>query len=228
MSKLKKEDFEQDLLVEYTSRFMHFYHTNKSAVIGGAIALVVIIAAIIGFTLHSDSQEEEAKNLLGIAEQELLQGNFETALQGNEEEFTLGFEQIANNYSSTEAGNLAHYYSAVSEFELGNYESALSYIEEYDAPEGILGIAPVSLHANILVELKKYEEAAEQFERAASWDDNDSTTPYNLYKAAEAYREAGNTDKALTLVDSIINDYPNSTQIAQAQRLKGLLSSTAG
>ncbi len=228
MSKLKKENLEEDLLIEYSSRIMHFYQNNKVAVISGGVGLVVVIGLIIGYIVYSGQQEEEAQNLLGIAEQELLQGNYQQALEGNEEELTLGFVQIADNYSSTDAGNLANYYSAVCEYELGNYEQSLTYIEEYIPPEGILGVSPISLHASILVELERYEDAAAQFERAANWDENDSTTPYNLFKAAEAYLEAGNTEQAMTHLETIINEYPNSQQIAQAQRLQGQLSENSG
>lgn len=229
MSKLKKEELEQDILIEYSSRFMHFYNNNKSAIIGGGIGLVLAVGLIIAYIIYSGNQEEEAKNLLGIAEQELLQGNYLEALNGNEEEFTLGFTQIANNYGGTEAGNLAYYYAAISEYELGNYEDALMYIREYNIPEGILGVAPISMNANILIGLERYEEAAEKFEQAASWDENNSTTPYNLYKAAEAYSEAGDNQQAMDLLNTIIEEYPNSQQIAQAERLKGRLSiNTAG
>lgn len=223
MSKLKKEELEQDLLIEYSSRVMHFYENNKAAVFGGAIAIVLAIGLFVAYFIYSANQEQEATNLLGIAEQELLQGNYQEALNGNEEDFTLGFVQIANNYSGTDAGNLAHYYSAISEYELGNYEDALIYIQEYEVPEGILGVSPISMHANILIGLERYEEAAEKYEEAASWDENNSTTPYNLYKAAEAYHEAGDTQQAMNLLDRIIDEYPNSQQIAQAERLKGRL-----
>lgn len=227
MSKLKKEDLEQDILIEYSSRVMHFYENNKAAVIGGGVGLVLAIGLIVGYIIYSGNQEQEAASLLGIAEQELLQGNYQAALNGNDEEFTLGFVQIADNYSGTKSGNLAHYYSAIAEYELRNYEQALIYIQEYELPQGILGVAPISMHANILVELERYQEAAEQFERAASWDDNASTTPYNLFKAAEAHKEAGNSEQALAHIETIINEYPNSQQIAQAERLKGILATPA-
>jgi len=161
-----------------------------------------------------------------MAEQELMMGNYETALNGNDEEFTLGFVQIANNYSGTDSGNLAHYYAAVSEFELGNYQDALTYIEDFTPPKGILGVAAISLHGNILLELENFAEAAEQYERAAEWDENSSTTPANLFEAAQAYQRADNIQMATTHLERIINEFPNSIQAPRAERVLGRL--TAG
>lgn len=215
---------EQDLLVEYSSRFMHFYNQNKAAVIGGGIGIVLVIGLVIGYFVYSNQQEQEAQARLGIAERAFAEGDYETALYGNEEEFTLGFSQIANNYSGTDAGNLSWYYAAVSEFELGNYEAALDYFNRFDVPEGVLGVSPTSFHAVILAELGRYADAAEKFEEAARWDENESTTPYNLYEAAEAHLEAGNRDRALEHVETILNDYSSSGQADKARRLKGLLA----
>ncbi|PKD44570.1 tetratricopeptide repeat protein [Rhodohalobacter barkolensis] len=225
MSKrLKNEDLEQDLLIEYTSRFVHFYNQNKAAVIGGGIGLVLAIGLIIGYGIYSSQQETQAQDLLGIAEQSLMEGDYETALYGNEEEFTLGFEQIADNYSNTEAGNLAKYYAAISEYELGNFDSALTYIESFNKPKGILGVSPATFHATLLLELEQYEEAAQMFERAAEWDENSATTPFNLFDAAQAYQAAGLTAEANRVLDQIMEDYPNSQILDRAQRLKGTLA----
>lgn len=226
--KLSKEDLEQDLLIEYSSRILHFYNQNKAAVWGGSIAIVLAIGLIIGYVIHSSQQEDTARELLSLAEQEYLQGNYEIALNGSESDFTLGFIQIAANYGSTTAGNLAIYYAAASEFELGMYEDALMYIQNYDVPSGVVGVSPISLHASILAELDRYEEAANMFERAANWDLNDSTTPLNLYSAAESYREAGLHDDAQRVVQTILDEYPNSPVSVRAERLKGLLATADG
>lgn len=223
---MSKEDLEQDILIEYSSRFMHFYNQNKAAVLGGGLGIVLAIGLVIGYFIYTSQMEQEAQDLLGIAEQSLMQGNFEQALYGDDEEFTLGFVQIARNYSRTDAGNLANYYAAVSEYELGNYEEALNHIKNFSPPRGILGVAPISLHAIILLDLERYEDAAREFERAARWDENSSTTPYNLYEAAQAHMEAGNNQRALELIETIIEEYPNSQQFSRAQRLRGML--TAG
>lgn len=222
--KLKNEDLEQDLLIEYSSRFMYFYNQNKAVVIGGGVGIVLLIGLTIFYFIYAAQQEQEAQNLLGIAEQSFVQGNFEQALYGDDEEFTLGFNQIARNYSRTDAGNLAKYYAAVSEYELGNFEGALDYIQDFNPPRGIMGVAPLAFHATLLSELELFAESGRMYERAADWDENNSTTPKNLFEAALAYREAGNTDKAIELLDTIIEEYPNSGQVTKAQRLKGRLA----
>ncbi|MFO7848297.1 MAG: tetratricopeptide repeat protein [Balneolaceae bacterium] len=221
---LKKEDLEQDLLIEYSSRFMYYYENNKATVIGGGVGLLLVIGLVIGYFVYSGQQEEEAQNLLGIAEEQMMQGNFETALYGDEADFTLGFNQIAENYSGTSSGNLAKYYAAVAQFELGNYEDALERIEEFNVPRGILGVAPISLHAILLTETGNYAESAEKYIEAAEWSENSSTTPYNLMEAAIAYREAGNDDRALEVVNRILDEYPGSEQAGEAQRMRGLLT----
>jgi tetratricopeptide (TPR) repeat protein len=222
--KLSKEDLEQDLLIEYSSRFVHFYNQNKAVVLGGGLAIILTIVLVIGFFIYSAQQEQEAQVLLGVAEQALMQNDFERALYGDESEFTLGFTQIARNYNRTDAGNLAHYYSAVAEFELGNFEEALSHIEKYRVPRGILGVAPLSMNAIILAELERYEEAARKFERAANWDENNSTTPQNLFEAAQTHIEAGNTQRALEHLNTILREYPNNPLSSRAERMIGQLT----
>ncbi|MEX0994468.1 MAG: tetratricopeptide repeat protein [Balneolaceae bacterium] len=224
MSRLKDENLEQDLLIEYSSRSLHFYRRNKVAVISGGIGLVLVIGLIIGYFIYSSQQEEEAQMLLSSAEQYLMQGDYQRALYGDDQELTLGFTQLADNYRRTDAGNLANYYAAIAEYEMENYEEALQYIERFNVPDGIIGVGPLSLHAVILSELGEHEQAARMFLRAADWNDNEATTPYNLLEAALAFREAGMNEQAIEQLDKIINQYSGSQQVDQAQRLKGLLA----
>lgn len=222
MSKnLTKDDLEEDLLLEYSSRILHFYQENKSTVIGGGSGLVIALGLLIGYFFYAGQQSSKAEQLMVQAETLYRAGNFEQALYGDDATFTVGFVQIASNYGSTDAGNLAHYYVASSHAELGQYEEALSAIEKYNAPKGILGVAPRALHAKLLSEAGLYDLSAKKYEEAAGLVDNESTTPVYLLSAAKAYLEAGDQTKAEALLDRIIANYRNSQYASSAQNIKG-------
>ncbi|MDZ7773718.1 MAG: tetratricopeptide repeat protein [Balneolaceae bacterium] len=225
MSKrLTKEQLESDPLADSYEKVQYFYQQNKAAVIGGIIAFLLIVGGGVGYYFYHQSQERQAANLMTNAETAFLQGNYQVALTGSEAQFTVGFEQIINNYGGTDAGNLARYYAAVCHFNMGNYQQALSNIQRFEVPEGIMGVSPLSFHAVILTELGNHSEAADIYVRAAEWEVNSSTTPYNYMEAAHAYRDAGNTEQARRYAQMIIDEYPESSQVAQAERFLGMLA----
>lgn len=225
MSKrLSREELETDALVTSYAYATTVYREHKAAIIGGVIAVIVLVGGIIWYIQHSAAQETNAREAITFAEQQFLNGNFETALYGSEEELEPGFVEITQRYGRTTAGNLAYYYAAVSYAELSEYESALDMIKNFDRPRGVMGVAPKSLHANILMQLERYDDAMRMFVRAAEWDENSSTTPYNLLMAAEAAYAAGNYSKAKEYATRIKKDFPNSQQATQAIRIEGMLS----
>lgn len=219
-----QENLESDPLLETFSKTQNFYDQNKANVIGGIIALILIIGGGVGYYYYSSAQEEEAQQLLSDATTAYMNSDYEIALTGSDADFTVGFEQIISNYSRTDAANLARYYAAVSEYNLGNMQQAISYIEEYDIPEGILGVGPISFHGVLMIDSGNHEEAAELYVKAAEWDENDSTTPYNYLEAANAYHNAGNTEEAKKYARMIIDRYEDSNQASAAQRLLGTLA----
>jgi len=221
--RLTEEELQHDPLVDFYTKIMGFYYSYKNEVIGGVIALIVIIGSVIGYTTYSSSQEQEAQTRLATAEQYFMQGDYQKALTGSETEFTIGFEQVIDNYSSTDAANLATYYAAVCEYQLGNYEQALTYIQDFEYPEGILGVGPIAFHASLLSDMERYTEAAEKYVQAAEWDKNESTSPVNYFQAAESFYQAGDLEQAEKYVDIVLNEYPNAIRSGKPERLKGLL-----
>lgn len=221
--KLTKEELEQDPLLNFYARVQNFYHQYKQYIYGGLAAVVIIMAGSVYYYYQHQAEERKAQQLLGFAERHFRSGEYQAALTGEGSDFTIGLENIMQQYAGTKAANLSHYYASVSEFKLGNTQQALRYIKDYNAPEGILGVGPTSFHAMLLNEMGNYVQAAQMYEKAAGWSDNESTTPYNLYKAANAYFEAGQYDQAKQLANRIINEYGQSDQVAQAEKLKGRL-----
>ncbi|HEX6982706.1 MAG TPA: tetratricopeptide repeat protein [Balneolaceae bacterium] len=224
VNKQARQELERDPLLETFSRTQSFYDNNKAAVIGGFIALIVIIGGAVGYYYYSSTQENEAQRLMAHATQDYMRGNYQEALTGSKADFTVGFQQIIANYSGTDAANLARYYAAVAEYNLGNFEQALEYIKEFEVPEGIMGVGPISFHGVLLTAMGNHAQAADIFVKAAEWDQNDSTTPYNYLEAANAFYDAGNQAAAQEYAERVINNYSSSPQVAEAQRLLGMLA----
>ncbi len=219
------DDITKDPLIQWFENANAYLQANKNAIISVSVAVVVVIASIIGYSFYSISQEEQAQQLLSIAEGYYAEGDYVKALDGDSFELTYGFKAIASDFSGTYAGNLASYYATISSYQLNNLEDALYYMEQFDVPDGILGVGAINLHAKLFLAQGSFEAAAKHFEDAARWDNNEATTPSNLLSAAELYHEIGNNEKASALVDEILQEYPNSTQEARAEYLRGSLAS---
>lgn len=220
----KNDDITKDPLIQWFENANAYFQANKNSIIGVSVAVVVVVASIIGYSFYSNSQEEQAQQLLSIAEGYYAEGDYVKALDGDSFELTYGFKAIANDFSGTYAGNLASYYAAISSYQLNNVEDALFYMEQFDVPDGILGVGAKNLHAKLFLTQGSVEAAAKSFEAAARWDLNEATTPSNLLSAAELYFEIGDKEKASALVEEILQDYPNSTQEARAEFLRGSLA----
>ena len=219
-----KEELEHDALVDFINKSLTFFNANKTTILSVGVTVIVVVAVLFGYNYHSSNQESKAQILLADAERFYSEGDFQTALTGDNATFTLGFTEIAESYAGTNAGNLATYYAAVSNYKLDKNEDALSYIQNYKHVEGILGVGSLFFEGALLELNGSFDQAAQIYEKAASWDVNDSTTPFNLFKAAQAYKKAGNLDKTTALASKIIQDYPNSPEFVESERLKGQLA----
>lgn len=221
--KMTKEELEQDPLLQKYQQVREFYEEHKQLIYGGLAAVVIVVVAAVGYYFYEQRQENKAQQVMSTAEVAFMNGNYDEALSGSSDKLTLGFQQIATNYSGTDAGNLANYYSAVCEYKLGNPQEALNFMDKFEVPEGILGVGPISFHATLLREVGQLDQAAEMYQKAANWDENESTTPYNLLKAAQAYFDADDYDQARSVIQTILNDYSESQQVAEAEHLQGRL-----
>ncbi|MEX0928829.1 MAG: hypothetical protein WD266_12460 [Balneolales bacterium] len=222
--RFSKEQLESDALVTSYARLVGFMQKNLTTVILGGVAVLLLIGGGIWFYLQGQAKEVEAQELMVHAERMFDQGEYESALYGDDETFTAGFAEIIQDYSRTDAANMARYYAAVSAVRLGENAGALDYIGRFNPPEGILGVGPISLHGVILSNLGQYEEAARRFGQAAEWDLNNTTTPRNLLLAARAAYEAGNNQDALDYLTQIIEEYEGSPAAEQALNLQGMLT----
>ncbi len=210
MSHEKKELDELDKVNAALSSSEQFIQQYQKPILLGLLAIVIIVSAIIGvrhFYVLPRENKAQAEMYKGVFYFE--KDSFQLALQGNGADF-IGFKAIADEYSSTKAGNLAAAYSGLSLYNLGKYDEAITYLKNFDADEEFISPAIIGTIGDCYVNMDKYEEGVGYFERAAKKADNDMLSPIYLKKAATVYEKLGNKKKALEMYQKIKNSYPKS------------------
>ena len=210
MSHEKKELDELDKVNAALSSSEQFIQQYQKPILLGLLAVVIVVSAIIGvrhFYVLPRENKAQAEMYKGVFYFE--KDSFQLALQGNGADF-IGFKAIADEYSSTKAGNLAAAYSGLSLYNLGKYDEAITYLKNFDADEEFISPAIIGTIGDCYVNMDKYEEGVGYFERAAKKADNDMLSPIYLKKAATVYEKLGNKKKALEMYQKIKDSYPKS------------------
>jgi len=136
-----------------------------------------------------------------------------------------GFLQIIDDYGMTKSAKLAHYYAGIIYLNQGSYEEAIDHLEKFNTKDVMLAPMAKGAIGDAYMELGKKEEAAAQYVKAAETYNNEFTTPVFLQKAAWAYEDAGNKEKALEIYNKIKTEYPRSAESRDIEkyitRLKG-------
>jgi len=135
---------------------------------------------------------------------------FSLGLEGTDGKY--GFIDIADQYSNTNAGNMANYYAGISYLKMKNYTEAISYLEKFSSEDEALGPIAKGAIGDAFADLNQLEDALEYYEKAANLKENSFTTPLFLFKAANTALDLGKNDKALALFEKIQINYPNSTE----------------
>ena len=202
-------------------QLLSWYNRYKTIILAVLAIILLSGVGIYWYITSSQKEEEEAKRLLFIAERYYASENFENALYGDQSAFTVGYTQIIDNYDGTKSANIARYYAALIARQLENNEEALTYIKDYDHPDGLLGVNSLALHASLLSDIQQYTEAAKYYIKAAEWFEHNHLTPTNFLRAAECFYELGDTEQSKRLIKKIESQYLNTDILSELQYLKG-------
>jgi TolA-binding protein len=77
------------------------------------------------------------------------------------------------------------------------------------------------------MELGNFTSAAAAYQTGASTHPNKQFSPQYLMKAALAFENAGDPNKAISTYDEVINKYPESLEITNARKFKARLEALA-
>lgn len=188
-----------------------FFLKYKKAIIAAVVALIVIVAGIVLYkTYVSGPREVKASTAIAKGQEYFQAANYEMALNGDSVNFK-GFAKLADEYSSTAAGNLANLYAGLCYAKLDKWEDAVKYLEKYDAADDQM-ISPAAEGAlgNAYAHLNQLDKAVSHLKKAAEKADNNSLSPTFLIQAGEILESQGKNDEALKLFQTVKEKYFNS------------------
>ena len=183
-----------------------FFEKNKKAIIIAVVAIIVIVVGAILFNnYYLEPRANEASTELAKSQELFDQQQYDKAL--------VGFQKVASDYSSTDAGNLAQLYIGLCQAQQGKWQEAVNALESFSS-KGDQMISPAAEGAlgNAYANLKQLDKAVEHLKKAAEMADNNSLSPTFLIQAGEILESQGKKDEALKLYQEVKEKYFNSMQ----------------
>ncbi|UPQ78139.1 hypothetical protein M0M57_10940 [Flavobacterium azooxidireducens] len=201
---------------------------NQKYIFGivGAIAVVTV-----GFLLYQkfvvEPKQLEAADEMFVAQQNFQQAIdattgqdslFNLALNGAEGKF--GFIKIAEEYSGTDAGNLANYYAGIAYLNTGKNTEAIAHLDKFSSDDMILSTLAQGAIGDAFAQKNQLKEALDYYKKAAEMNVNDLTTPRFLLKAGQTAYTLGQKADALKYFTEIKEKYESAPE---ARNIDGLI-----
>ncbi|BDS12110.1 tetratricopeptide repeat protein [Aureispira anguillae] len=200
----------QDLSAdELKAKANNVFEENKNLVTGVGAVLVVLILGIYWYSqMYKKPREAEGQIELYKANIELERDSFKLALTGREvigqANNFIGYVGIIDQYSGTDASNLAHYYAGVASLKIGKPDLALDYLSNFSGEE-LLQTQAYTMMGDAASELEDIDGAVNYYNKAAAATDNLSLALYAKYKAGKLMEYKGKSAEAKKYFQDILD-----------------------
>ncbi|MDR1553878.1 MAG: tetratricopeptide repeat protein [Prevotellaceae bacterium] len=216
MSKNIKKEENLKAVGEALSKGEKFLAENKSKLIGVATVVIVVVIVIFGYIhLIAKPRENTAHEQMAAAQRYFEIDSLNLALNGDG--INLGFYEIIDEYGSTGAGRLAHFYAGFCNLHLGNFEEAISQLKDFNGQDEILQARAYCGIGDAYVELEQYDDAVSYFMKAANYRENDFSVAY-LMKAGLTYEQLGKYAEALEVYKKIKTHYSKTVEAQEIDK----------
>ena len=191
-----------------TEQFIEENQKSLMTIVGAIVGIVALFSVYQNF--YIEPMEKEAQAEMYMAELYFQKDSFNLALNGDGQ--YLGFLDIANDYSSTNVGQLANYYAGLSYLHTADYDNAIEYLGDFSSDDIILSSLALGCIGDAYMELGDTDAALDAYADAVNNSANDFTAPRYMMKQAMIYTSIGDNNKALDLFKAIQSDYKTSRE----------------
>ena len=216
-------------LDETASKTEDWVARNQKIIIGLVASVALFTVGYLAYQKFiAEPKQDEAANEMFVAQQNFQKATdgvasdslYKLSLNGSEGKF--GFLKIADEYSGTDAGNLANYYAGMAYLNTGKYAEAIDFLSKFKSEDIVLNAMAKGAIGDAYSQQNKPKEALENYVKAAEVNKNDFTTPRFLLKAGKTALALGNKEDALKYFTDIKDNYDATPEAASVDVLIGL------
>ncbi|MBE9586047.1 tetratricopeptide repeat protein [Mucilaginibacter sp. JRF] len=201
-----------------------FVNENRKSLLFIAAAVVVLIAIyFIYLKAYSGPREVKAADQMHVAQEFWQQKEWDKAIKGDAG--YPGFEKIISEYSNTKAANLAYYYLGIAYLNKGDFGKAIENLNNYRGDDYMVAAEALGGIGDAYVEQKKYEDAANYYNKAVDKASNSFLSPLYLKKLGLVYEATNDKKSAADAYNKIKTDYPTS---GEAQNIDAYIARVEG
>ena len=191
----------------------------------GILALVVVVVAVILYNvMYATPRADKASTALAKGQEYFANEQFDKALNGDGATFA-GFVKLANEYSGTDAANLAHLYAGICYANLGKWNEAVKELDAYSpGNDAMVSPAAVGALADAYAQTGNVDKAIDYLKKAAKMADgkmemdvNNSISPNFLLKAGVLLESQNKKAEALKIYQDIKKNYINSALVQSSE-----------
>jgi tetratricopeptide (TPR) repeat protein len=214
-----------EVIASRLERGENFVKKNSKIFGGILIAVVILIAGILFLQINKENQNEKGQAEMFQAVYYFEQDQTDLALNGDGT--NAGFLKIAEDYSGTDAANLANFYIGSIYLSEGQFEKSITHLKKFSANDFFVQAKAFALLGDAYLELGNTNEAISNYKKAATKSENKFFTPRYLNKLAVAYEEAGDIANAIKTYETIEEKYFESYEYTNARKHKARLEGLA-
>jgi len=216
-------------LDETASKTEDWVAKNQKIIIGLVAGIAVATIGYLAYQKFIEApKQDEAATEMFVAQQNFQKATdgvasdslYKLALNGSEGKF--GFIKIADEYSGTDAGNLANYYAGMAYLNTGKFDEAIKYLGDFKSEDLILSALAKGAIGDAYSQKNQQKEALDYYVKAAESNKNDFTTPRFLLKAGKTAIALGQKQDALKYLTDIKENYDTTPEAASVDALIGL------